>query len=82
VIEEINKMTTIDPRIENDLFKLGRGEDVVVSEADNDDEHMKVPTDGAPVDPGEPQRLLQKHIQGHQAAQITKSSSKCAGERR
>ena len=72
VIEEINKMTTIDPRIENDLFKLGRGEDVVVSEADPDDEHLKVHKMGLQTLTGDQAQLLQKHMQGHEAAKITK----------
>ena len=74
IIEEIQKQVTIDPRVENDLFRLGRGEDVRVSEADQDDEHIREHTAYLPrlAQQPEPARLLQKHIQGHQAAKIAK----------
>lgn len=72
IIEELNRQVTIDPRIENDLFRLGRGADVQVSEADDDDEHLREHGAYLPQLTGDPAHQLQQHMQGHQAAKIAK----------
>ena len=42
IIKENTRKITIDPRVENDLILVGRGEEVAVSMTDNDQEHIQV----------------------------------------
>ncbi|TMB87007.1 MAG: hypothetical protein E6J45_13035 [Chloroflexi bacterium] len=74
IIADRVKQTSIDPRIENDLFRLGRGADVPVSEADDDDQHLRAHRpmlEDPSLDP-QAAALLEKHIRGHEAAKVAK----------
>jgi hypothetical protein len=76
-IVDIHPSEATDPTLENDLFRVGRGRDVVVSEADDDDkhlaEHMRLAQHAveADVDPAD-MALLQKHLRMHQSAKMAK----------
>jgi len=74
VVRDRVKQSSIDPRIENDLFRLGRGADVVVSEADEDDAHNRVHAlvRDDPRLPPDAVTLVEKHMQTHQAAKMAK----------
>jgi hypothetical protein len=76
-VVDIHPSEGTDPTLENDLFRVGRGRDVVVSEADDDDahmrEHMRLAQHAveADVDPAD-MALLQKHLRMHQSAKMAK----------
>src|SRR5438128_10519889 len=74
IIADRVKQTSIDPRIENDLFRLGRGADVPVSEADDDDQHPRAHRPMADDPSLDPQAaiLLEEHIRGREAAKVAK----------
>lgn len=72
VIQEAVRKTTIDPRVENDLFRLHRGADVVVSEGDDNAFHRQVHQEILPYLVGDDAMLMQKHLVAHQAAEVTK----------
>lgn len=69
-IPDKKTVTSIDPRVENDLFRMGRGDDVIVAESDNDDEHIAIHTPRSNL-PG-----MAQHIQAHQAAKMAKQIMK------
>ena len=73
VVREITPMKSLDPYIENDLFREGHGADVDVSMADDDATHMQVHAQ-AITDPrmAMAQMELRKHIRSHQASAMAK----------
>lgn len=77
VIVDLHPQEGTDPTLENDLFRVGRGKEVVVSEADDDDKHLAMHTRlaqqavEADVPPGE-MLHLQNHIRQHQAGKMAK----------
>lgn len=75
VIRDKVKQKTVDPRIENEIFSVGRGEEVLVSPGDDDDKHMAVHGQmlmEPGLDPAVGARI-QLHIQQHQAAKQSKA---------
>lgn len=73
VIREITPMHSLDPHIENDLFREGHGADVEVSMADDDAMHTHV-HQAALTDPAMAmaQLELRKHLRSHQASAMAK----------
>src|SRR5207244_12322144 len=64
--------TTIDPDIENQLFLVGRGLEVVVAQADDEEKHAIVHQkllERKDVKP-DVQALVFKHLQAHGASQM------------
>jgi hypothetical protein len=66
--------TTIDADIENQLFLVGRGLEVVVNQADNDEEHAVKHQKllEKPDVPPDVQALVFKHLQAHVASHMAK----------
>jgi hypothetical protein len=77
IVVDIHPQEGTDPTIENDLFRVGRGREIVVSEADDDDKHLEAHMRlaqvavEAGVDPAD-MALLQIHLRRHQAAKMAK----------
>lgn len=74
VIRDIERKRSMDPRLENDLFAVGRGDEVIVVQGDNDDQHMAIHQQGLSR-----KGLsvfdalgLQRHIQEHVASKMAK----------
>jgi ribosomal protein L24E len=70
--------TTIDPDIENQLFLVGRGQEIVVAQADNDEQHavahQKLLEKGG-LEP-DVAKLVFAHLQAHVASHIAKEQMK------
>jgi hypothetical protein len=63
-----------DPELENDLFRLGRGSEVQVAPADDDQRHLQVHQTllADPRLPAHLQAQIGLHLQQHQAAMLAK----------
>lgn len=76
------KKVSIDADIENQLFEVGRGDEVVVSEADNDEEHgvshARYLT--SPDTPEDVKPKVLKHLQAHAASAMAKQQMKQIAE--
>lgn len=80
IIKDITPQRTVDPKIEDDLFAIGRGEEVTVSEQDDDMQHANVhnqflQSEGMTLPPQTQQQLMQ-HIQRHAASYAMKEMAK------
>lgn len=74
IIKPLKPMHSLDPRLENDLFVVGRGDEAQVVEGDNDDKHLMVHDEGL-VNPkleGWHRAQLMQHIQQHAVSKIAK----------
>lgn len=75
LIQKADPVRSLDPELENELFEVGRGDDVTVSPADDDMAHMKAHDrllgPGNDLDPNT-QQLVMKHIQAHVAGMVAK----------
>ena len=76
IIKDMNPTRMVDAWIENDLFKIGRGEEVTVSPLDNDMQHAQMHNqflqgEGMGLPP-ETQQSLMLHIQRHAASYAMK----------
>lgn len=74
VIKPLKPMHSLDPRLENDLFVVGRGDEVTVVEGDNDDKHLQAHDAGLANDKleGWHRAQLMQHIQQHAVSKIAK----------
>ena len=69
IIKDITPTTSIDPRIENDLFRQGLGAQVAVSPSDNHQQHLRTHDlllgrpDLHPMTAEDVQRHMQEHMQ-------------------
>jgi hypothetical protein len=75
VIRPIKPTHSLDPRIENDLFVVGRGDEVQVAEADIDELHLKVHDEGLrnPLLTPWGHAQLMAHMQQHIASAMAKA---------
>jgi hypothetical protein len=74
IVQDLHPMVGTDPTLENDLFQIHRGEDVEVSESDDDDAHLAV-HQRLKIE-GPAQALLAQHIRRHMAAKMAKQMMK------
>jgi hypothetical protein len=77
IVQDIHPKEGTDPSLENDLFRVGRGKEVIVSEADDDAQHLQMHTRLAQQSveadvPAADATLLVAHIRQHQAATMAK----------
>jgi hypothetical protein len=83
VVKDKVKQLSVDPRIENDLFQLGRASEVTISQSDNHQEHVAIHNallqSGDVSDPEEVKALF-AHIRGHVAAQVAQQMQQAQQE--
>lgn len=76
VVKDKVQALSMDPRIENDLAKVGRGLEIRLSPSDNDEQHAQVHVT-AMRDPKFPEEFKQDlflHVQAHIAAHMAKQA--------
>ena len=80
IIKDIQPTRAVDAVIENELFKVGRGDEVTVSQLDNDIEHAnshnKYLQENAEGMPEPTREQLMLHIQRHAASYAMKEMAK------
>lgn len=76
IIEPIQPVKALAPDLENDLYLASRGDEVMVSPADDDDKHIRIHdvlmSPRAPLTP-EQQEQVASHIKEHEAAKQAKA---------
>lgn len=74
IIKDKVRLVSMDPRIENDLFIVGRGEEAKVSQGDNDQQHAQVHSQllQRPDLDSFTMQQVQAHLHEHQASAIAK----------